>query len=86
MISLLCWVISMLGWVCWTQNNLWQGVIGKHGLSERNFVGEEFFGILCIKSVLNHEYLVPKEENLSKNLDEPSNKEMSHDRLCRDEG
>ena len=25
-----------------TGNNLWQGVIGKHGLSERNFVVEEF--------------------------------------------
>ena len=25
-----------------TENNLWQGVIGKHGLSERYFVGEEF--------------------------------------------
>ena len=43
-----------------TGNNLWQGVIGKHGLSV-------IFGILCIKSVLNHEYLVPKEENLSRN-------------------
>ena len=25
-----------------TGNDLWQGVIGKHGLSERNFVGKEF--------------------------------------------
>ena len=26
-----------------TGNNLWHGVIGKHGLSDRNFVVEEFF-------------------------------------------
>ena len=47
MISLLCWVISMLGdfnarvGVLDTGKNLWQGVIGKHGLSEHNFGGEE---------------------------------------------
>ena len=69
-----------------TGNNLWQGVIWKHGLSECNFVGEEFFGIQCFKSVLNHEHLVLKEENLSRDLDASSNKEMSQDRLCRDEG
>ena len=26
-----------------TGNDLWQDVLGKHGLSERNFVGKEFW-------------------------------------------
>ena len=70
--------------MCWTQG--WQGVIGKHGLSERNFVGEEILEICALNQFSNNEYLVPNDENLSRNLDAPSNKEMSHDRLCRDEG
>ena len=38
-----------------TGNNLWQGVIGKHGLSERNFVGEEFLEFCALNqfSIMN---------------------------------
>ena len=38
-----------------TGNNLWQGVIGKHGLSEHNFVGEEFLEFCALNqfSIMN---------------------------------
>ena len=38
-----------------TGNNLWQGVIGKHGLSERNFVGKEFVEFCALNqfSIMN---------------------------------
>ena len=38
-----------------TGNNLWQGVIGKHGLSEHNFVGKEFLEFCALNqfSIMN---------------------------------
>ena len=38
-----------------TENNLWQSVIGKHGLSECNFVGKEFLEFCALNqfSILN---------------------------------
>ena len=38
-----------------TGNNPWQGVIGKHGLSECNFVGEEFLEFCALNqfSIMN---------------------------------
>ena len=39
-----------------TGNNLWQGVIGKHGLSERNLVGEECLEFCALNqlSIMNN--------------------------------
>ena len=38
-----------------TGNDLWQGVIGKHGFSERHFVGEEFLEFCALSqfSIMN---------------------------------
>ena len=38
-----------------TGNNLWQDVIGKHGLSEHNFVGKEFLEFCALNqfSIMN---------------------------------
>ena len=34
-------------------NDLWQGVIGKHGLSEHNFVGEDFLEFCALNQFSN---------------------------------
>ena len=42
-----------------TGNNLWQGVIGKHGLSERNLVGKEFLEFCALNHIQSVCMFVP---------------------------
>ena len=53
-----------------TGNNLWQGVIGKHGLSERNFVGKEFLEFYALNqfSVMNTWFQKKKKYQQQRNV------------------
>jgi len=48
---------------------VWRGVIGGHGLAERNEAGEEPLQFLCNELIDNHEHLVQKEEYTLWDLD-----------------
>ena len=54
-----------------------QGIMGKHGLDDRNEAGE--VTVLCIESVDSYEYLVRKEECLLWHLGTPGYQTVAHD-------
>ena len=64
-------------------SSLWQGVLGRHGKSERNLAGHEL--LECHQQPIHYEQLVSEERNTSGCLDSFCNREVSCDRLCGDE-
>ena len=55
-------------------SNLWRGILGRHGMTERNLAGHELLhGVLCHQQSIHNEHLVSEERNPSGYLDSSCN-------------